>query len=61
MTLESQAEQLLKSNSFVLDDLESILIEKALQQSKDNVSKAARLLGISRPSLAYRLKKKRAE
>lgn len=59
--LESQAEQLLKSNSFVLDDLESILIEKALQQSKDNVSKAARLLGISRPSLAYRLKKKRAE
>ena len=40
-----------------LDEVEATLIQKAMQQANDNVSGAARLLGITRPALAYRLKK----
>ncbi len=42
---------------FSLEELEKQLINKAMEQSKGNVSKAARKLGLTRPSLAYRLKK----
>jgi len=37
--------------------MERILIDRSLAQSKGNQSKAARLLGISRDTLRYRMKK----
>ncbi len=40
-----------------LDELESMLLLQAMEQSDGNISKASRLLGITRPQLAYRLKK----
>jgi DNA-binding NtrC family response regulator len=40
---------------FVLDDAVAALIGRALQQTGDNVSAAARLLGVSRDFLRYRL------
>lgn len=40
-----------------LEVLEQELMQKAMEMSKQNVSQAARLLGLSRPALAYRLKK----
>ena len=41
----------------VLDDVERQLILSALQQADNNKSKAARLLGLSRDTLRYRLEK----
>jgi len=41
----------------VLDDVERKLIRDALERSSGNQSRAARLLGISRDTLRYRLKK----
>ncbi len=41
-----------------LEELEKSLIETAVRKSDGNLSAAARLLGISRPQLAYRLQKK---
>ncbi|MBL4612609.1 MAG: sigma-54-dependent Fis family transcriptional regulator [Emcibacter sp.] len=41
-----------------LEALEKSLIETAVAKAKGNLSAAARMLGISRPQLAYRLKKK---
>jgi len=40
-----------------LEELEKKLIDSAVAKSKGNLSAAARMLGISRPQLAYRLKK----
>ena len=40
-----------------LDTLERRLMQTALKQAKGNLSQAARVLGITRPQLAYRLKK----
>lgn len=40
-----------------LDEVEATLMREAMQRSKHNVSRAARLLGLTRPALAYRLKK----
>ena len=40
-----------------LASLEQRLLQMAMQRAKGNLSKAARLLGITRPQLAYRLKK----
>jgi transcriptional regulator with GAF, ATPase, and Fis domain len=37
--------------------LEQRLMQLAMQRAKGNLSQAARLLGITRPQLAYRLKK----
>ena len=41
----------------VLDDVEKKLIAEAMERASGNQSKAARLLGISRDTLRYRLKK----
>lgn len=40
-----------------LDEIEETLMREAMQQASQNVSGAARLLGLTRPALAYRLKK----
>ncbi|MBP1626305.1 MAG: zraR 4 [Holophagaceae bacterium] len=41
-----------------LEAMEARLLQEAVERSKGNLSAAARLLGISRPQLAYRLKKR---
>jgi DNA-binding NtrC family response regulator len=41
----------------VLDDVEKRLIAEAMERASGNQSKAARLLGVSRDTLRYRLKK----
>jgi len=41
-----------------LEELEKRLLDAAVARSHGNFSSAARLLGITRPQLAYRLKKK---
>ena len=40
-----------------IDDLEQAIIERAMQKAGGKVSKAARLVGMTRPAFAYRLKK----
>ncbi|MDB6145705.1 MAG: dmpR [Pseudomonas sp.] len=40
-----------------LETVEQALIQSAMKRSQQNVSEAARLLGMTRPALAYRLKK----
>jgi DNA-binding NtrC family response regulator len=47
----------LLGSEFSIEHLEQELIRRAMSQSGGNVSKAARMLGLSRPALAYRLKK----
>ena len=42
---------------FTLDEVESMLLEAAVAKAKGNLSSAARLLGVTRPQLAYRLKR----
>ena len=49
-----------ETNSSSLDDIEGLLITRALEQSHGNLSAAARLLGITRPKLEYRLKHRHA-
>jgi DNA-binding NtrC family response regulator len=41
----------------VLDDVERRLIAEAMERASGNQSKAARMLGVSRDTLRYRLKK----
>jgi DNA-binding NtrC family response regulator len=43
------------SEGFALEDAVAVLIGRALRQTNDNVSAAARLLGVSRDFLRYRL------
>lgn len=40
-----------------LEDIEQQFLDYALNNANGNVSEAARILGISRPTLAYRIKK----
>jgi transcriptional regulator with GAF, ATPase, and Fis domain len=47
----------LLSEEFSLDQLEARLLRTALSKADGNVSKAARLLGLTRAQLAYRLEK----
>ena len=49
------AEQLL-DQGLSLETVEQALLQEALRRSEQNVSQAARLLGMTRPALAYRLK-----
>ena len=46
--------------SISMEAVEAELVNKAMALSGDNVSKAARLLGLSRPAFAYRLSKLQA-
>ncbi|MBK1887182.1 MULTISPECIES: sigma-54-dependent Fis family transcriptional regulator [Marinobacter] len=45
------------NNNVSLDEVEETLMRRAMDQASQNVSEAARLLGLTRPALAYRLKK----
>ncbi|WP_375057467.1 sigma 54-interacting transcriptional regulator [Zobellella sp. DQSA1] len=47
----------LLTEDFSLENLEQSLIRHALKAADGNVSKAARILGLTRPALAYRMKK----
>jgi len=49
-------EQLL-DNNFDLESFEHQLLKEAINQTDNNITQAARLLGITRPQMAYRLKK----
>jgi len=57
-SLEAIADQLL-GRGCELAQLESVLIERAMGRAEGNVSQAAKLLGLSRATLDYRLKKRR--
>jgi DNA-binding NtrC family response regulator len=46
------------SAGIALEDLEKNLLEEAVRRAEGNLSGAARMLGITRPQLQYRLKKK---
>ena len=46
-----------EEQGLVLDDVERRLIAEAMERASGNQSKAARLLGVSRDTLRYRLKK----
>ena len=39
-----------------LDEVETLLLKRALARANGNVAAAARLLGITRPQMVYRLK-----
>lgn len=57
---QSWLAQLLQTD-FALEEFEQDLIRHALHASRGNVSEAARKLGLTRPALAYRMKKMEAE
>jgi DNA-binding NtrC family response regulator len=42
---------------FSLDEFEKILIARAMKKARYNVSRAARMLGLSRETMRYRIKK----
>jgi transcriptional regulator with GAF, ATPase, and Fis domain len=44
------------TDSVSLDDIETTLLKKAIERARGNVAAAARLLGITRPQMVYRLK-----
>jgi transcriptional regulator with GAF, ATPase, and Fis domain len=44
-------------NQVSLENVESVLLEAAVERSKGNYSSAARMLGMTRPQFAYRMKK----
>nr|WP_235263771.1 helix-turn-helix domain-containing protein [Nitrincola sp. A-D6] len=56
LLLASLTDQILY-NEISIGDLEAALINKATEKAEGNISAAARLLGLSRPALAYRLKR----
>ncbi|MFM2111904.1 MAG: hypothetical protein RLZZ271_564, partial [Pseudomonadota bacterium] len=45
------------SSGIAFETLEAQILEQAVRKSSGNLSKAARMLGLTRPQLAYRLKK----
>lgn len=54
---ETMAVEEMLGENFSLEALEAQLINKAMDLTNNNISKAARKLGLTRPALAYRLKK----
>jgi len=45
------------NGALTLDQVEAMLLETAVDKARGNLSSAARMLGITRPQLAYRLKR----
>jgi len=56
LSRQELCEQLLDED-FSLEQMEELLIRNAMTRAEGNVAQAARLLGMTRPQLAYRLKK----
>ncbi|EXJ12016.1 Transcriptional regulatory protein ZraR [Nitrincola nitratireducens] len=54
--IDSLSEQILV-HQISIETLEKSLIERAMNRSEGNIAAAARLLGLSRPALAYRIKR----
>ncbi len=44
-----------------LDQIEAMLLDAAVDRARGNLSAAARMLGLTRPQLAYRLKRRHEE
>jgi transcriptional regulator with PAS, ATPase and Fis domain len=59
LEIKPQTEFILPEQGVQLDDLEADLIHQALSRTRGNRSKSARLLGISRDALLYRIQKHR--
>ncbi len=57
MDLETLIAMLINEQGMTLDNLENYCIKHAMKTMNNNVSKAARLLGLSRATLRYRLEK----
>jgi DNA-binding NtrC family response regulator len=55
--VQSNERFLLPEQGLIMDELEASLIEQALVKTFGNRSKAARMLGLSRDTLLYRMKK----
>ncbi|MTI63651.1 sigma-54 dependent transcriptional regulator [Methylophaga sp.] len=53
----AQGEELGQLGSMTLEQVEKLLLEKALQRSGGNVSRAARELGLTRMAMRYRMEK----
>jgi DNA-binding NtrC family response regulator len=49
------------TGSVSLDAIEAMLLEAAVDRARGNLSSAARMLGMTRPRLAYRLKRRQEE
>jgi hypothetical protein len=45
------------NGSLTLDQVEAMLLETAVDKARGNLSSAARMLGLTRPQIAYRLKR----
>jgi DNA-binding NtrC family response regulator len=50
-------ESVLDGGAVSLDDVETMMLETAVDKAHGNLSLAARMLGITRPQMAYRLKR----
>ncbi len=59
MNLSRLSEIILEKGEIDLEGLEKEIIKKAMKKAKNNVSKAARILGLTRATLRYRLEKYR--
>ena len=46
------------ANGVGVDGVESLLLQAALARADGNVASAARMLGMTRPQFAYRIKKR---
>jgi transcriptional regulator with AAA-type ATPase domain len=45
------------NGALTLDQVEAMLLEAAVDKARGNLSSAARMLGLTRPQIAYRLKR----
>jgi len=57
LDMDNLANLMMGGGGLDIVDLETRLVKRAMQMAENNVSKAARLLGLSRPTLRYRLEK----
>ncbi|MBC2711673.1 MAG: sigma-54-dependent Fis family transcriptional regulator [Desulfosarcina sp.] len=57
MDMEKMVNVMINGGGFDIVDLETRFVRRAMHLAKNNVSKAARLLGLTRPTLRYRLEK----
>ncbi len=59
MDLDRMVDTMIKRGGLDIVDLERRMVQRAMDLAKSNVSRAARLLGLTRPTLRYRLEKYR--